>query len=339
MDDRRLTRTLQRWFEHNAADLPWRRRRTAYRALVAEAMLQQTQVTRVAERFPAFLRQFPSLRALAEADEQAVLAAWQGLGYYRRARHLHQAAKVIRTRHAGRVPQSAEALRQLPGVGRYTAGAIASIVFGRAEPIVDGNVRRLLLRWHEGIAPPESAARAAWCWRRAGELVHVAADPGLFNEAMMELGRVICAPRSPRCDACPLRRQCVTGRNGRTAQSKPSAGSSTRPVLHHHAVIIRRGDRILLEQRPTGGMWPGMWQTPTVESSRPLAAEEVACELPIRVSDMRFLRRFEHSTTHRRVTFHVFEARTRVRRGTWRDPDNTDDLPMGNAQRKALSLI
>lgn len=340
--DRHLTRLLQRWFARAARDLPWRRRRSPYRALVAEAMLQQTQVARVVGSYQPFLKRFPTPAALAEADEQQVLAAWQGLGYYRRARHLHKAAGMIISEFNGRVPEALDDLLRLPGVGRYTAGAIASIVFGRPEPAVDGNVQRVLARWHARSDPPQDRAMIAWCWRRAEELVRQAACPAAFNEALMELGAMICTPRAPKCRRCPVAELCEARRRGLEETIPSPKPAPARPAVHHHAVLVLRGGKMLLEQRPPAGLWAGMWQAPTIESKRILQAGEIRRALPILVNGLRKLGTFEHNTTHRQITFHVYAARSRgrrARRGEWRVPDDIDDLPMSNAQRRVLRLL
>src|SRR5690606_18318055 len=210
--DRRIVRDLCRWFARAARDLPWRALpRDPYRALVSEFMLQQTQVSRVLEKFGPFLERFPSVEALAAADEGQIAAAWSGLGYYRRARHLQAAARAIVAEHGGRVPTKAATLENLPGIGRYTAGAISSIVFGEPVPVVDGNVTRVVLRIEGRDLPQEAPATARFVWERAAALVEVAAGtkakgigPGFLNEALMELGATVCVPRSPRCLECPI---------------------------------------------------------------------------------------------------------------------------------------
>ena len=204
----RISALLERWFAGAARDLPWRRRRNGWTSLVSEALLQQTQVARVAERFPEFMRLFPTPKAMALAGEAAVLRAWRGLGYYRRARSLHAAAVAVVERHGGRVPSDARRLRELPGVGRYTAGAVASIAFGKAEAIVDGNVMRVLARLADRRASTVDPAGQAWCWSQAERLAVAARRPGVTNEALMELGATVCTPANPRCDACPLARLC-----------------------------------------------------------------------------------------------------------------------------------
>ncbi|HRP61999.1 MAG TPA: A/G-specific adenine glycosylase [Phycisphaerales bacterium] len=358
-DDRRraIALAIGRWFAENARTLPWREHRTGYTALVSEAMLQQTQVSRVVKSYIAFMERFPTVQHLANATEQEVLAMWQGLGYYRRARNLHAAAMKICSdpQFSGAVPQSVDQLRELPGVGRYTAGAIASIVFQHREPIVDGNVQRVFARL-EGHADVHSREGAALCWEWAKQLVDQANNPGELNEGLMELGAVVCTPRAPRCAACPTSQWCQAFKAGKQ-ESLPAPKPQAKQVdVHHHAVIIRRGGRILLEQRPieavlrtskttikektmkNGAMWGSMWQTPTIESDVPLTPRAVRARLAIDVDSLVRQGAFVHQTTHRRITFHVFTARTRARRGTWRKPGDVRDLPMSNPQRRIVKM-
>lgn len=328
-----IVRMLTAWFDRNARDLPWRRQRSGYTALVSEAMLQQTQVSRVVDTYNAFMKRFPTVQALAAADEQQVLAAWQGLGYYRRARNLHAAARMIVGDYAGTVPRDVEQLLQLPGVGRYTAGAIASIVHGRPEPIVDGNVHRVLAR-----LDGDGALTVQRAWPRAAELVAIAPRPGAFNEALMELGATICMPRNAQCNVCPLRNLCIAHKRGTQGKLPPPKSAASQRIVHHHAVVIIRRGMIYLEQRPSNGLWSNMWQTPTIESSATLHTDEIASRLPVRVTGLTSGTSFQHATTHRRITFHVFTARSRVRRGTWRRPDDVADLPLSNAHKRVLAV-
>ncbi len=200
-----LRRALLAFYDARRRDLPWRRDPDPYRVWVSEVMLQQTRVDAVVPYYERWLRRFPTLHALATAEPDEVLRAWEGLGYYARARNLHRAARVVRERHAGDVPSEPAALRELPGVGDYTAGAIASIAFGRREPAVDGNVRRVLARLLDVADPPPARLRAV-----AAALVP-AERPGDFNQALMELGALVCTARVPRCADCPVRGVCRTG--------------------------------------------------------------------------------------------------------------------------------
>ncbi|MHC4081987.1 MAG: A/G-specific adenine glycosylase, partial [Planctomycetota bacterium] len=320
-----------------ARDLPWRRRRTGYTALVSEAMLQQTQVARVVERYRAFVRRFPNVRRLAKAREQAVLAEWQGMGYYRRARNLHAAAKMIVGEFGGRVPRTADQLRTLPGVGRYTAASIASIVYGERTPLVDGNVQRVLARLDVKSGRAQDPQLVKWAWERTGQLVALAESPGSLNEGLMELGAVVCTPRNPTCETCPVARHCRARRQGRQNEIPSPQKAAARARVHHHALVVRRNGRVLLEQRPADGMWSRMWQVPTVEAGRPLSVHEIKRRLPT-VSEFRRCAKCVHNTTHRHITFHVYTARSRQTKGVWRHVGDMDDLPMSNAQRKVLEV-
>lgn len=339
MERRRIVAALCDWFDVEARDLPWRRRRTAYSALIAEAMLQQTQVARVVDRFREFMRRFPTVRALAEADEQAVLAQWQGLGYYRRARHLHAAARMVRDDFRGRVPTNAAELIKLPGVGPYSAGSIASIIGGHAEPIVDGNVRRVLARWCARGGCPADRESIAWTWEEARRNVELADRPGVFNEAMMELGATVCTPAAPRCEACPVAKHCQAREQGRERSIPPPRPAAKQRRVHHHVVVIRRADKILFEQRGRDGLWAGMWQAPTIESDTALDEQAILDALPMRVESLTAIGSFTHTTTHRLIEFQVFSARSRVRKGEWRELDDVADLPLSAAQRRVLGMV
>ena len=337
--DTKRAAALEAWFRQHARTLPWRGARSGYSALVAEAMLQQTQVSRVLEHYESFMRRFPDAESLAAASEQEVLARWQGLGYYRRAKNLHAAARMIVDRFGGRVPETEAELRRLPGVGRYTAGAIASIVFGARAPIVDGNVQRVLARWSARATPPAERDTVAWHWHRAEALVKRAGAPGCFNEAMMELGATLCTPRAPDCAQCPVARWCQARQDGNQETIPPPRPAPVRQAVHHHAVIVVRAGKVLLEQRPGAGLWSSMWQMPTIESPRPLATREVEAALPIRITGLCGLASFDHHTTHRHIRFYVYRCRSRSRRGVWRDPTDVGDLPMSNAHKKVLRAM
>jgi A/G-specific adenine glycosylase len=335
--DATIAERVSTWFERHGRDLPWRAvdargQRDAYRALVSEFMLQQTQVSRVLDYFDAFLSRFPDCASLANAHEDDVRAVWSGLGYYARARRLHAAAREIVARFSGVVPACAADLRSLPGVGRYTAGAIGSIVFGRAEAIVDGNVSRVLARV-DGVArsPAED-------WTRATELVQAAAKPGLFNEGLMELGATVCTPRSPKCPLCPLSRLCRARTEGTVEQLPPVREKPSRQVLHCAAVVAVDGrGRVLLEQRPAQGLFASLWQAPTMESTAECACDE-AVRVYARCRSVREVGRFSFATTHRAIEMRVlrgFGARAGASR-VWRAHDELKSLGMGNLQRRVL---
>lgn len=336
--DDRLIRTISTWYQGNARALPWRilrrGRRDPYRSLVSEFMLQQTQVSRVLERFEPFLERFPTIDALAEADEGEVLAAWSGLGYYRRARMLHAMAKAVRDEHGSKIPSQAASLMSLPGVGRYTAGAISSIVFGRREPLVDGNVMRVLQRLDAHEGPPD----AAWSWKRAEALVERADNPGLFNEGVMELGAVVCTPASPKCGQCPLARRCKARAQQRQDEIPEPRKRSERKALYASTVVaFDANGRVLIEQRPAKGLWAGLWQCPTIERVDRHATPGDVRAL-VGGQQVEAKSRFTFMTTHREVRFEVYRASTARLTGqrVWVRLDELDRLGMGNAQRKVL---
>lgn len=324
---RELTRDLLAWFERSRRDLPWRThdpasgRRDPYRVLVSEVMLQQTQVARVIEKFHAFLDRFPDVVTLAHAPEDAVLAAWTGLGYYRRARLLHAAAKAIVAQHGGTLPESATALRALPGVGAYTAGAIASLAMHQPEALVDTNVSRVLLRIGGVEARVDDAHAQAWVWRQARTLVaHAATLPptsraqpahAAWNEALMELGALVCTARSPACVLCPLREHCAAFQRGAQDDIPLAKTKPTRGAVTHACLLVRtRGARLLVEQRPRTGLWGGLWQVPTLELPASAAIPTPAAlakrlALPAGKAARDGAMDFIFKTTHRDVRFVV----------------------------------
>lgn len=275
-------------------------------------MLQQTQVSRVAERFPRFVARFPSIRALAASTLEEVLQEWEGMGYYRRARLLHAAARAIVQHHRGRVPSDVGELRSLPGVGPYTAGAVASIAFGRREAIVDGNVARVLIRIAGRPVAADEPEAIGWCWSRSRELVLEASDPGSLNESLMELGATVCTPRSPSCSDCPISSRCVARREGTPERLPLPKRRPRRTRLVQHVLLApprREGRRLLatVRRRAPEGLWGGMWEFPTIESPRRLQARTIAKRLGVAVGTLRRIESFPHATTHRDVEFVVFE--------------------------------
>lgn len=339
-DDPILTQSLESWFTTNARDLPWRTKaRDPYRSLVSELMLQQTQVSRVIEKFEPFLGRFPTVQALAAAPEDDVLAAWAGLGYYRRARLLHACAKAIVEHHGGVVPDSIDELLDLPGIGRYTAGAIASMVFHHRAPIVDGNVTRVLLRVHNKPVPQTDKATVAWAWERAEQLVQTCEDPAVFNESMMELGATVCIPKGPKCLHCPISDQCGALAAGTTESIPIPKPRAKQKHLYCASLVIRDGDSIYLEQRPSKGMWAGMYQLPTLERDDRIHEPDELAQTGI--DDPEHIESFTHITTHRIVEFAIYRAgaQSQTPENWTKHPISTlDSLAISNAQVKALRI-
>lgn len=256
----RVRSALLRWYDDNRRDLPWRaapgERPDPYAVWVSEAMLQQTRVETVRPYFAKWLESFPNLETLAAAPEDSVLKAWEGLGYYSRARNLHRAVREVVARYGGAVPADIDSFRALPGVGRYTAGAVASIAFGQEAPVVDGNVRRVFARMLDKAEPGD-----ARLWRLAERMV-VGERPGDLNQALMELGAIVCVPRSPRCDQCPVRTDCAALSAG-TVDERPARRPPKRiPVERHGVAVVVRDGRVLLTKRPDGGRLAGLWEFP-----------------------------------------------------------------------------
>ncbi|MBI1190061.1 MAG: A/G-specific adenine glycosylase [Tepidisphaera sp.] len=313
-------RALLAWFQAAARDLPWRTRpagqRDPYHVLVSELMLQQTQVSRVVERYHAFITRFPDFLALARADVSDVLALWAGLGYYRRARLLHAAAIAIVSHHAGRMPRDINAIRELPGVGRYTAGAIASMAFALPEPLVDGNVTRVILRLEGRELASDEPAAQALAWRRAAELVAASDHPGAFNEALMELGATVCTPANPRCSACPWSHTCAAfGNQSQSNIPRPKKRAARQALRLECVVLLDALGRVLLEPRPATGLWAGLWHMPSTEShgrARPDPAD-LLNSLALPSTPLAPAGSVKRTLTHRDVSLRVWAGRLSVR--------------------------
>ena len=319
-----LRRSLTAWFRREARDLPWRRTLDPYAILVSEIMLQQTQVATVIPFYARWLARFPDFAALAAAEESAVLAVWQGLGYYSRARNLHRAAKTVVNSHDGGMPRDPALIRALPGIGRYTAGAVASFAFDLPEPIVDANVARVLARLLDLHTPIDSTAGQSALWSAAITLVPKK-GARIFNSALMELGALTCTPRTPRCDACPITKHCTAFANG-TAASLPRKKPRRKQaeLSEHCAWTVSRG-RILLEQQ-TGARWRGLWKLPALPAA-PDATPLLTLEYPF---------------THHRVTLSVLAqpAPSPLRENlAWHTLASLAEVPLTAPHRRAIERI
>lgn len=294
-----LRRKLLAWYARAGRDLPWRRTRDAYRVWVSETMLQQTRVETVVPYYERFVREFPTVHALAEAPIDRVLLQWSGLGYYRRARMLHAAAGRVAREWGGRVPSDTASLRALEGVGAYTAGAIASIAFGRAEALVDGNVARVLARLFAIEDDVRSSAGSARVWDVARDLVARAGpgDPGDWNQALMELGATVCLSRAPRCAQCPVAGHCAA--RSRNLQDRlpclaPKRGPKS---VRRSAIVLASGGAVLLARRRGDRLYGGLWEAPSADG--PIA--RLATALAIDASSLRRCGHVDHVLSHRRL--------------------------------------
>jgi A/G-specific adenine glycosylase len=326
-----ISNSLFAWFRANARDLPWRTNRTPYRVWLSEMMLQQTQVETVIPYFERFLARFSTIDDLAAAPIGDVLKLWEGLGYYARARNLHKAAQVIVNDLHGEWPRTVEGLLTLPGIGRYSAGAIASLAFDVRAPVLDGNVIRVLCRLFAIERDPKDAKVREELWQLAeallpspnvGEAAGAGAVPavlgvrgsaGEFNEALMELGALICTPRNPKCDVCPLAKQCQAKKHH--LQDQLPLKTKRKPLPHFDvtAAVIRKNGRLLIAQRPFGGRLGGLWEFPggKVEPGETLPQclrREIKEELGVRIKVGKPITSIEHAYTHFKITLYAFEC-------------------------------
>jgi A/G-specific adenine glycosylase len=346
-----LASVLLEWYEANARDLPWRRTRDPYAIWISEIMLQQTRVEAVIPYYARWMHRFPDLRSLARASQQEVLALWEGLGYYARVRQLHHAAKEVAARHGGRLPSTRDELSRLPGIGRYTAAAIAAIAFGADDIALDGNLRRVLSRVFDLDEDPRSP-RGEHKLRRLASAALPHGDAAAFNQALMDLGAVICTPRSPQCGRCPVAWGCLALARGRVDERPVRA--ARRVVPHHEvaAAVIRRKGKVLIARRPEGKLLGGLWEFPggkreEGESLKACLRRELREELGIAARVGREAAAFEHAYTHFRVTVHAFECA--IRRGEprpleasevrWVAPLRLPSFPMGKVDRAIAQLV
>lgn len=347
-----LLRNLHAWYRREARDLPWRKCNEAYRVWLAEIILQQTRVTQGTPYYERFLREFPSLEALASASEEAVLKCWEGLGYYTRARNLLRCAQTIVEKYGGRFPSTASELRALPGIGPYTAAAIASIAFGEHVAVLDGNVIRVLTRWFDIADSVESTATRRLLQELANGLMPRRCNPGLHNQAMMELGAQVCTFQAPQCGGCPVRRYCAALKAGTVSQRPVRAA---KPQIPHHTVVvgaIKRRGHYLLGKRPSEGLLGGLWEFPggKVQEGEDLIAalhREIREELDIEIIPQKHIATVHHAYSHFRVTVHVYLCRIgsgkpQARWHTalvWAKPSEFDQFAFPQANRKFLAML
>jgi len=343
---------LLAWYDAHRADLPWRENRDPYRVWLSEIMLQQTQVETVKPYFLRFLAAFPTVQALADAPLDDVLKMWEGLGYYSRARNLHRAAQIIARERDGQFPPVVDGLLELPGVGRYTAGAIASIAFDAPAPVLDGNVIRVFSRLTDLKDDVTQARTQARLWGLAADWLPDART-GDYNQALMELGRVVCKPRDPLCEHCPVRVHCLAYAHG-TQRERPV--KKAKPKTPHYEVaaglIWNERGQLLIAQRPLDGLLGGLWEFPggKQEAGETLSAclqRELREELGIEVEVGELFTVVHHGFTHFTVRLHAFTCRVtggqpqalQVRDWAWVFPDGLDAYPFGKADRQIIAAL
>ena len=349
---RRIREPLLAWYDAHKRDLPWRRTRDPFAIWISEAMLQQTRVETVIPYWERFLETFPTVEALAAADLDDVYAVWTGLGYYSRARNLKHAAETIVAEHGGALPDTAEGLETLKGIGRYTAGAVASIAFEREAPLVDGNVIRVFARLLGIREDSTSKSVVDRMWGEAATLV-VGERPGDLNQALMELGATLCTPRNPSCLICPIRTACDAAATG-DAESLPIKKKNTKQTkMRAVAAWLERDGRILVVRRPDEGLMAGLWELPggqieAKDESKDRLSDLLRASVGLEILGVEPVGSVEHLFTHRKLTLDVFRARLRPggrvrRRGytahKWIAPEAALELAHAGPMRKAMALL
>ena len=347
-DPAEISRLLLAWYGRAGRDLPWRQTRDPYRIWISEIMLQQTTVAAVIPYYKRFMQHFPTLESLASAPLDDVITLWAGLGYYSRARNLHKTAGKVVVESGGVLPNSLDGLVALPGIGRSTAGAILSIAFDQPAPILDGNVRRVLVRLFAWMDDPRgrSAEKQLWAW---AEALTPRDRPHDYAQAIMDLGATVCTPRDPDCDICPLRKSCLARARG-LATALPSPRKKVQvPVRRQVALIIKKEHTLMLRQRPAEGFLGGLWEFPSADMPENLPPDQVACRLltdlglqglPCRLCDVR------HAYSHFKLELAVYLVAVdplgliaEGRGFTWFGDDELAALPVHGAHRKACEKL
>jgi A/G-specific adenine glycosylase len=355
---RPLVPALLAWFGANARDLPWRHTLDPYAVWVSEIMLQQTQVKTVIPYFERWMRELPTIKSLADASSEKIHKLWEGLGYYTRVRNMQKAAHVIIAQHNGAFPAHFDDVLALPGIGRYTAGAICSIAFNQPAPILDGNVIRVLARVFGIRENPRDKKTNERLWNAAGSLVQAARDFQIsdskplsrpcsaLNQSLMELGATVCTPRQPRCDACPMEQPCVARREAIVDQLPNPGERAVSTARRFAACVIEWRGALLVRQRPAGVVNGHLWEFPNAElalkSSRAVARKNLERELGCALDALVPLTVVKHSITRYRITLEAFRgelngAKPRVEAGTWIAKGQLERLPFTSAHRRVLS--
>jgi A/G-specific adenine glycosylase len=342
---------IRRWFRSNSRDLPWRGTRDPYRVLVSEIMLQQTTVATVQPAYVRFLSRFPTIADLARTSESEVVSAWEGLGYYRRARNLFRLAELVMNEHGGVVPTDPHQLEKLPGLGKYSAHAVACFSSGARLPILEANTFRLWSRLVGLRKDPKSQPHQRRLWQLAEDVLPHR-QVGDFNQALMDLGSQICTPKQPKCIQCPVRRHCRAFQAGQPEEFPKPAGKPPVISVEHCCLVVQQGSNVLVSQRPEEGLWSLMWEFPSQkfipQSQPPQQAASLARKLLGWKRNARFnlVKKFCHRVTRYRVTLWVFYAKIHGNRippvpnsFRWVDVTGLSQLPMSTPHRKIANLV
>ncbi len=333
------------WFKKNKRDLPWRKTKDPYRIWISEIMLQQTQIGTVIPYYEKFLKTFPTVRSLASAELSKVLKVWEGLGYYSRARNLHRTAKIILNQFNGKIPDNPKDLISLPGVGRYTAGALLSIAFNKEGPILDGNVKRVLSRLFAISGVTQKTEKILW--KYSASLIPKG-HAGSFNQALMDLGATICTPKNPLCLQCPIKNLCKGYRLGEPERFPTRAFKKRIPHIEAVAAVIQKDGKVLLKQRPTKGLLGGLWEFPNwkiEEKQRPRLRlrlrNYIKKKVGINVEVKNSLGTFKQTYSHFKHTLHVFHCQylNGRRKGGWVSIKKFNRLPMSRIHRRIAQVI
>ncbi|MCH2181283.1 MAG: A/G-specific adenine glycosylase [Mariniblastus sp.] len=347
-------RKLLKWFDRNQRDLPWRRNRNRYRVWVSEIMLQQTQVTTVIDYYRRFIQRFPNVKTLAQADVEDVLKQWEGLGYYRRARQMHAAARVIMETHKGRFPRDYQAVLQLPGIGRYTAGAILSIADDLPLPILEGNTIRLFSRLLLLHSDPRSSRNQKWLWEFAETLLP-SQRTGDFNQALMELGALICTPNAPDCLHCPVQFCCPAFAQGKQGEIPVRVRKINYLETNEAVVLVSRKRRFLVRKCLPDERWAGLWDFPRYSLDDTPSGERQRCgalqkqlqqDYGLQTTVAAMDQEIRHAVTRFRITLSCYQAldvRGRLkkdrRESCWVSPDEIRELPLSATGRKIAERL
>ncbi|QQR83797.1 A/G-specific adenine glycosylase [Candidatus Peregrinibacteria bacterium] len=339
---------LIKWFQENHRDLPWRKTYDPYQVWISEVMLQQTQVTTVLPYFKRWMKALPTIESVAKAKEDKVLKLWEGLGYYSRARNIQKTAQIVLKEHSGTFPSDYNAILKLPGIGRYTAGAISSIAFNQERPIVDGNVIRVLARLFNFSKNTKEADSLRQLWEWAEELIPKG-QAREFNQGMMELGALVCKPKNPKCNRCPLQTQCIGKQKG-TLSFLPNKGERVEKIpIKVAIVVIRNKGKVFIQKRPHKGLMAGLWEFPggkVKPGETPLQAlhREVMEELGITIESPKLIKNIKHGYTKFKVDLHCYEANLGTGKlklnsaidGKWVNPEALSEYPFPVANVKLI---